>query len=104
LCPSGFVTTTLTVPAACAGAVQVTAVELTNAMLVADVLPKVMLLGVARKFVPATVTLLPPEAGPLLGEQPVTVGAGAGVYVTVMVTTSMSASTLSAGPVVCALT
>ena len=73
LCPSGLVTTTLTAPAAWAGAVAVILVLLPTVTLVAAVPPKVTEAPVT-KFVPVRVTAVPPAIGPLFGETLLTVG------------------------------
>ena len=57
---------------------QTIEVVLTTDMPVADVPPKVTAVMLAKP-VPVIVTDVPPLAGPLLGEQLVTVGAGKGV-------------------------
>ena len=68
-----LVTTTFTVPAACAGVVAVIEVPLTTMTLVADAPPKVTLAPEA-KFVPVIVTAVPPLVVPDVGET--AVGAG----------------------------
>ena len=70
---SGFVTTTLTAPAACAGVVAVMDVALTTMIDVAAAPPKVTF-APAWKAVPVIVTLVPPASAPELGEMDV--GAG----------------------------
>jgi hypothetical protein len=75
LSPPGFVTTTLTPPAACAGVTAVIVVALTTTTLVAAVPPSVTV-APARKFVPVTVTGVPPNVDPDVGETALTVGAG----------------------------
>ena len=72
LCPF-TVTVTVTAPAACAGVVAVIEVLLTTTTLLAAVPPNVTVAPLA-KFVPVIVTAVPPAAGPLLGDTPVTVG------------------------------
>jgi len=72
-----LVTTILTAPAACAGAVAVIEVPLTTATPVAVVPPK-LTVAPARNPVPLIVTAVPPLVLPELGETPVTVGAGFG--------------------------
>jgi hypothetical protein len=74
LCPSVFVTTTFTVPTACAGALAVIDVLLDTLMLVAGE-PPILTLAPARKPVPVIVTAVPPLEVPEFGEIPVTVGA-----------------------------
>src|SRR5262249_33719505 len=74
VCVSGFVTTTLTVPAAWAGVVAVSWVALTNVTFVAAVPPNVTVAPLT-KFVPAIVTAVPPATGPLFGVTLVTPGA-----------------------------
>ena len=53
-------------------------VELEQLTLLADAPPKptVVLPAVALKFVPVTVTGVPPAEGPLVGQIPLTVGIG----------------------------
>ncbi len=72
LCPF-TVTVTVTAPAACAGVVAVIVVLFTTTTLVAAVPPNVTVAPEA-KFVPVIVTAVPPAAGPLFGEAPLTVG------------------------------
>src|SRR5207253_6117458 len=74
LCVSGFVTATVTAPAACAGVVAVICVGLTTATPVAAVPPNVSVAPLT-KFVPAMVTAVPPPTGPLFGVTLLTVGA-----------------------------
>jgi len=76
LCESVLVTTTLTVPAACAAVVAVIEVELTTVTLVAAVPPK-LTVAPDEKPVPVIVTDVPPLVLPEVGEIEVTVGAGA---------------------------
>src|SRR3989338_1292715 len=77
----GFVTTTLYVPAALAGAVAVSSVPLTKVTLVADV-PPIVIVGVKTKFVPLIVMDNPPAV--VCGFWPVTeVTMGARTQVTV---------------------
>jgi len=73
LCVSVFVTTTLTAPAECVVVVPVIAVGLIVATVSAD--PPKETVAPLWKPVPATVTDVPPHAGPLLGVTDVTVGA-----------------------------
>src|SRR5439155_924687 len=75
LCVSGFVTVTVTAPAACAGVVAVICVPLTTTTLVAAVPPNVTV-APETKFVPVIVTLVPPPTGPLFGTTLLTLGAG----------------------------
>jgi len=70
----GFVTTTFTAPAACAGVVAVIVVAFATVTFVAAVPPNVTV-APATKFVPTTVTAVPPVVAPLAGETLVTVGA-----------------------------
>ena len=76
LCESVLVTTTLTIPAACAEVVAVIEVELTTVTLVAAVPPK-LTVAPDEKPVPVIVTDVPPLVLPEVGEMAVTVGAGA---------------------------
>ncbi len=71
---SRFVTTTLTVPAACAGVVAVIEVEPLMTTFVAPTPPKATV-APFWKPVPVTVTVVPPAVPPTLGETDVTVGA-----------------------------
>jgi hypothetical protein len=73
--PSGFVTTTATPPAGLAGAVAVTWVLLTTTTFVAAALPKATVAPL-KKFVPVSVTVLPPLKGPVAGDIEVSVGGG----------------------------
>ena len=75
LCPSGFVTVTLTAPAACAGVVAVIAVLLLTVTLVAAVPPK-LTAAPETKLLPLIVTAVPPAVAPLLGEMLLIVGGG----------------------------
>jgi hypothetical protein len=77
LVPPGPVTVTSTVPDP-AGEVAVIDVAELTVTPVAVPLPKATVLP-AAKFVPVTVTVVPPDAGPLAGETALTVGAGGGV-------------------------
>ena len=84
LCPSGFVTTTLTEPAACAGAVAVSEVEELKVTPVLAVPPNVTVAPLT-KSVPVMFTDVPPAAGPLFGDADVTAGGDAtGAASTVM--------------------
>lgn len=80
LCPLGFVTTTFTVPEACAGVTAVIVVLFVTLTLEAGD-PPIVTVAPATKFVPLMVTDVPPAAGPELGDIAVTVGAGGGVVV-----------------------
>ena len=71
--PAGVVTVTSTVPAAPAGALAVIVVELPTKTLVALLAPNFTLEAPVR-FVPVSVTAVPPVVGPLFGLTPVTVG------------------------------
>ena len=71
---SGLVTTTLTAPAACAGAVAVMDVLLATVTPVAAVPPK-LTVAPERNPDPVMVTDVPPVAGPETGETEVTAGA-----------------------------
>src|SRR5579872_2889025 len=68
-----LVTVTVTAPALPAGVVAVMDVLFTTTTLVAAADPNVTVAPDA-KFVPVIVTPVPPAAGPLLGDTPVTVG------------------------------
>ena len=70
-----MVTTTFTVPAACAAVVAVIDVLLTTVTPVAAVPPR-LTVAPARKPVPVMVTAVPPLAVPELGLIELTVGAG----------------------------
>jgi hypothetical protein len=74
LCASGFVTTTLTAPGACAVVVPVMVVALIVEMVSAD--PPNDTVAPAWKSLPAIVTVVPPEISPLFGVTDVTAGAG----------------------------
>jgi hypothetical protein len=111
LCPF-TVTVTVTAPAAFAGAVAVICVLLTTTTFVAAAVPNVTVAPDA-KFVPVIVTDVPPAAGPLLGDTPLTVGAM--IYVNALaklplcgpgfVTVTVTAPALPAGvvAVICVL-
>ena len=75
LWPSVLVTTTFTVPAACAGVVAVIVVLLATVTLVAAVVPTATV-APARNPVPVMVTGVPPAVVPEAGETLLTVGAG----------------------------
>ena len=71
--PAGVVTTTLAVPAARAGVVQVMVVALTTTLFVAAVPPKVTFVAPVKP-VPVSVTAEPPAVLPLFGLTLVSVG------------------------------
>jgi len=73
LCVSGFVTVTVTAPAACPVVVPVTLVALIVETVSAD--PPKDTVAPATKPVPASVTAVPPALAPLLGVTELTVGA-----------------------------
>jgi len=73
LCVSGFVTTTVTAPAACPGVVAVIVVPFVTTTLLAAVPPNVTV-APETKFVPVIVTAVPPATGPLFGLTLLTVG------------------------------
>src|SRR6185437_16382076 len=75
LCPSVLVTTTLTVPAACAGVVAVMEVLLATATFVAATPPNPTVAPLA-KLLPVIVTAVPPLAEPEVEEIELTIGAG----------------------------
>ena len=77
-CASGFVTTTATAPAACAGVRTLIDVALVDRT-VACVPPNVTF-NPETKLLPDIVTVVPPERVPLVGETLLMLGAGA-VYV-----------------------
>lgn len=77
LCPSVLVMTTLTAPAACAGETAVMLVADPTATELAAVPPMVTVAPDANP-VPVIVTAVPPLAGPLVGENEMTDGGGAG--------------------------
>ena len=74
--PPGFVTVTVTLPAAFPGVVAVMLVPLVTETLVAAALPNVTV-APEWKFVPAIVTIVPPTVAPILGETLLTVGEAA---------------------------
>ena len=76
LVPEGLVTATLTVPAACAGVVTVSALD-ERAVTVAALPPKVALLTLSR-LVPLMMTEVPPVAAPWLGARVLMVGIDGG--------------------------
>ena len=73
LCPPELVTVTVTAPTLPAGVVAVIVVLFTTATFVAELLPN-FTVAPAAKFVPGTVTAVPPVVGPLFGLTLVTVG------------------------------
>jgi hypothetical protein len=75
LCVSGFVTVTLTAPAACAVVVPVMFVALIVETVSAE--PPNDTVAPAWKPLPLTVTAVPPPGTPLAGATDVTAGAGA---------------------------
>src|SRR5579862_5152313 len=77
--PSGFVTTTLTVPAP-AGAFASSVVLLRTVTPVAETPPN-LTVAVGEKLVPVMVTVLPPPVAPVFGVAAEIVGAGLAVYV-----------------------
>ena len=74
LVPAAVVTKTLAVPAVPAGVVAVMVVELTTVTLVAATPPMVTAFGPVTKLAPVIVMVVPPVAGPVVGEILVTVG------------------------------
>ena len=76
--PPGPVTVMSTVPAGSTGLMAVICVDETTTTLVAGVVPK-STTGLPLKPVPVIVTALPPNAYPVAGLTPVTVGAGTNV-------------------------
>src|SRR5262245_21931965 len=74
-CASGFVTTTLTAPAACAPVVQVIVVALTTTTDVAAT-PPIATVAPETKLVPVRVTAVPPPIAPCAGAIALSVGAG----------------------------
>ena len=102
-CPSGFVTVTVTAPAAPAGAVTTSWVAekpVTTALLAANVT-----VTPVRNPVPVSVTLFPPASGPPARAIPVTVGAALYAYDVVaawpsgLVAVTVTGPTLPAGAV-----
>jgi len=73
-CVSGFVTTTLTTPAACAPVSPVMVVLVTVTPVSAT--PPTVAVAPGWKLVPLIVSVVAPVAGPLDGETELTVGAG----------------------------
>ena len=71
--PPGFVTVTVTLPAAFPGVVAVMEVPLVTETFVAGALPNVTV-APETKFVPVIVTMVPPTVAPILGATPLTVG------------------------------
>ena len=86
---SGFVTVTVTAPAACAGVVAVIWVPLTTTTFVAAVPPNVTVAPLT-KLVPVIVTPVPPVAGPVFGFTLLTEGAA--TYVNPLVRLPLCAS------------
>src|SRR6185312_14806582 len=74
LCPSVLVTTTLTVPVACAGVVAVMDALLTTVTFVAEV-PHKVTVAPAAKLLPLMLTAVPALVGPEVGEIELTPGA-----------------------------
>lgn len=70
-----MVTTTSTIPAACAAVVAVIEVLLTTVTPVAAAPPR-LTVAPGRKPVPVMLTAVPPPRDPALGEIAITVGAG----------------------------
>ena len=87
---SGFVTVTLTVPAAPAGVVAVIVVPFTTEMFPAA-FPPTLTVAPATKFVPVIVIGVPPTVDPVAGDTFVTAGAG-NVYVNPFVNVAACAS------------
>jgi hypothetical protein len=78
-CPSGFVTTTSTAPAAYAGVVAVMVVASTTTTLVAPTLPRELprdTVPLAAKLAPVIVMVVPPAVVPPVGVRP-TIDGGA---------------------------
>ena len=71
--PPEVVTVTVTVPLACAGDVTVIDVADVTVTLAAAVVPKETEVVLVNP-VPVIVTVVPPVAGPVAGEMPITVG------------------------------
>ena len=80
LWPSGLVTRTSTVPAACADVVTVMLVALM--LPTVAVAPPMVTVALETKFVPVTVTWFPPATGPPVGSTELTVGGGGMLTVT----------------------
>ena len=74
LCVSGFVTVTLTGPAACAGTVAVIDVASTTTTLVAGA-PPIVTVAADTNLVPVIVTFVPPRVVPEVGAMLAIVGA-----------------------------
>jgi hypothetical protein len=74
---SGFVTVTVTTPAAWSGVTAVSWVALTNRTLQAGVVPNERVAPLWKPL-PETVTLVPPSVGPEVGAIWAMAGAGAG--------------------------
>jgi hypothetical protein len=103
LVPSGFVTTTLTAPAACAGVFAEIDVAVT-AVTVAAV-PPIVTVAPDWKFCPVIVIAVPPTVVPELGETPVTCTTGATyVYAPLKVAVVLSGfvTVISTAPAACA--
>ena len=84
LVPPGPVTVTSTVPDPAGEVAVIDVAELTVTPVAA--LPPKETVSPAAKFVPVTVTVVPPDAGPLAGETALTVGTGGGVPLHVTIT------------------
>jgi hypothetical protein len=96
LVPVGVVTVTSTVPVP-AGAVAVICVALTGVNEVAGVPPKLTPVAPV-KFVPVTVTVVPPAWGPDAGLIDDTTGPGAGINVTVACAVAVAANPFESVP------
>ena len=103
VCESGFVTITLTRPLACAVVVPVMLVALTVETVSAD--PPSDTVAPAWNPLPATVTAVPPAAGPLFGLTEATVGAATKVKQPVQVPVCVSGfvTTTFTAPLACAV-
>jgi hypothetical protein len=101
---SGFLTSTSTKPAAWAGVTASISVELTTTTAAAATPPKTTP-APGTKFVPISITEVPPAAGPEIGETLLNVVAGARVYVKALVRVPSWLSGFrtmrSTGPAVC---
>ena len=95
LVPLGVVTTTLRAPAVPAGVVQMRLVAVMELKPVAAAPPMVTPVAPVR-FVPLIVTTVPPAAGPLPGEMPVTVGAAASPVPVTLISKGFSSASLLA--------
>src|SRR5205085_1374030 len=104
LCASGFVTTTLSEPAACAGVVPVMVVALIVETVTPD--PPNDTVAPVWKPVPAIVTVVPPPLAPVFGLTEVIAGGGGAPYVKqatqVALCESRLVTTTFTGPLVCA--